>query len=306
MAGVTPRRPAGSARRSAIATAIALLGLTIAAAAMAAAAAADTQWKSIRIGTRSLDSSESAAESGAAIGFETDLARDLCDRMAATCEIVSGKGNDAIAALQARRVDALMAWLPVTEAQRQAIDFSYAYAVEQHGFVVPNPGPLADLPGTGKVLSLAATPQDAQDAIAALRARLAGKTVGALAGSADLAFLQGRFADILTIRSYATAEAQMRDLAEGRIDAVMGSVARLRAMLALPDYRSLAIGGPQFGEDDLFGFGVAVGLRKSDPALRDMFDRAISRAMSDGTLERLSLKWFKVDISPHRCSCKPF
>jgi octopine/nopaline transport system substrate-binding protein len=300
--GATPRRPAGSARRAAIAAAIALVGLTIAAPVVAA----DMQWKTIRIGTRSLDSPEGVAESAAAIGFETDLARDLCIRMAAVCEIQSGKGDETVAALQARRVDALMAWLPVTGAGRQAIDFSYVYAVERHGLVVPNPGPLAELPGTGKVLSLAATPQDARDAIASLRARLAGRTVGALAGSADLAFLQAQLASGVTIRPYATAEAEMRDLAEGRLDAVMGSVAWLRAALALPEYRGLAMSGPQFGEDDLFGYGIAVGLRKSDPALRDMFDRAISKAMSDGTLERLSLKWFKVDISPHRCSCKPF
>lgn len=254
---------------------------------------------------RSPDPGEGPAESAAAIGFEADLARDLCERMATSCEIVSGKGDASVAALLARRADALMAWLPVTEAQRQAIDFSYAYALERHGFVVPDPGPLADLPGTGKVLSLTATPQDAQEAIADLRVRLAGRSVGALAGSADLAFLQSQFEGV-TIRPYATAEELTRDLAAGRIDAVMGSVARLQAMLALPDDKSLAMSGPQFGEDDRFGFGIAVGLRKSDPALRNMFDRAISRAMSDGTLERLSLKWFKVDISPHRCSCKPF
>jgi octopine/nopaline transport system substrate-binding protein len=301
--GATRQRPRGRAGRLAIAAAIALIGLTIAASAIAAVA--DPEWKSIRIAMRSADPGEGPAESAAAIGFEAELARDLCARMATSCEIVSGKGDASVAALLARRADALMAWLPVTDAQKQAIDLSAAYALERHGLVVPAPGPLADLPGTGKVLSLTATPQDAQDAIADLRVRLAGKTVGTLAGSADLAFLQSQFKGV-TIRSDATAEALMRDLAEGRIDAVMGSVAWLQAMLALPGDRSLAMSGPQFQEDDRFGFGIAVGLRKSDPALRNLFDRAISQAMSDGTLERLSLKWFKVDLSPHRCFCKPF
>ena len=293
---MTPRR----SRRS-VATAIALIALTIGLSALAAVA--DTPSSTVRIALRNPD--ESAAESAAAIGFEAELARDLCARMATSCEIVSGKGDASVAALLARRADALMAWLPVTDAQKQAIDLSAAYALERHGLVVPVPGPLADLPGTGKVLSLAATPQDAQGAIADLRLHLAGRSVGALAGSADLAFLQSRFEDV-TIRAYPAAEALMRDLAEGRIDAVMGSVAWLQAMLALPGDRSLAMSGPQFQEDDRFGFGIAVGLRKSDPALRNMFDRAISQAMSDGTLERLSLKWFKVDLSPHRCFCKPF
>ena len=258
-------------------------------------------WKNLRIGMRSSDSPQIAA----AIGFETDLARDLCLRMDAVCEIASGKGDDSVAALQARRVDALMTWLPVTAAGRQAIDFSAAYALERHGLAVLDPGPLANLPGTGKVLSLTATPQDAQAAIADLRGALAGNRVGALAGSADLAFLQSQFAEVRT-QAYPTAEAMLQDLAAGRLDAVMGSSAWLQAMLALPGEKPLALSGPQFAEDERFGFGIAAGFRKSDTTLRNFFDRAISEAMSDGTLERLSLKWFKTDLAPKRCFCKPF
>jgi octopine/nopaline transport system substrate-binding protein len=272
----------------------------------ASAIAADMQWKSVRVGMRSPDSPEGAAESAAAIGFETDLAHDLCLRMAAVCEIVAGKGDDGVAALQARRVDALMAWLPVTGTGRQAIDFSDPYAIERHGFLVADPGPLADLPGTGRSLSLTVTPQDARNAIAELGARFQGKTLGALAGSADLAFLEEEFGTAADIRAYAGAAPMLADLAAGRLDAIMGPFTVLRAARVLAASGSLAMSGPQFGEDERFGAGIAVGLRPSDTALRDMFDRAISKAMSDGTLERLSVKWFGIDISPHRCNCKPF
>jgi octopine/nopaline transport system substrate-binding protein len=286
-------------RRRAVAIALAVLAIGL----YAAVAAADTGSTTIRIAMR--DPAASPPESAAAIGFEAELAKDLCTRMAANCEIVSGKGDASVAALLARRADALMAWLPVTQASKQAIDFSAAYVLERHGLAVPDPGPLADLPGTGKVLSLTATPQDAQAAIVTLRGALAGNTVGALAGSADLAFLQSQFADVRT-QAYPTAEAMMRDLAAGRLDAVMGSAAWLQAMLALPVEKRLALSGPQFAEDERFGFGIAAGFRKSDPALRNQFDRAISTAMGDGTLERLSLKWFKTDLAPKRCFCKPF
>lgn len=278
--------------------AIALAGLATGAPAMAA----DMAWQNVRIGMRSPD----APQTDAAIGFETDLAHDLCLRMGAVCEIDAGKGNDSVAALKARRVDALIAWLPITKAAQQAIDFSYAYAIERHGFLVAEPGPLADLPGTGRSLSLTVTPQDAQDAIAALGARFAGKKLAALAGSPDLAFLEEAFSATATIRPYAGAAPMLADLAQGRLDAVMGPFTILRAARALPASGSLALSGPQFGEDERFGAGIAVGFRKADAALRDMFDRAIAKAMSDGTLERLSLKWFGIDISPHRCNCKPF
>jgi octopine/nopaline transport system substrate-binding protein len=298
MIRATTGRPSGRACRCALAAAIAIAGLALG----APASAADMAWKNLRIGMRSSDSPQIAA----AIGFETDLARDLCLRMDAVCEIASGKGDDSVAALQARRVDALMTWLPVTAAGRQAIDFSAAYAVERHGFLVASPGPLADLPGTGRALSLSVTPQDAKDAIAELGRRFRGKALGALAGSGDLAFLEEEFGTAADIRAYAGAAPMLADLGAGRLDAVMGPFTLLRAARVPPASGSLALSGPEFGEDERFGAGIAVGLRPSDTALRDMFDRAISMAMSDGTLERLSVKWFGIDISPHRCNCKPF
>jgi ABC-type amino acid transport substrate-binding protein len=35
-------------------------------------------------------------------------------------------------------------------------------------------------------------------------------------------------------------------------------------------------------------------------------NRAIDDMIRDGSLEQLSRKWFAIDITPHRCFCKPF
>ena len=48
----------------------------------------------------------------------------------------------------------------------------------------------------------------------------------------------------------------------------------------------------------MLGTGIGVGLRKSDAALKTRFDEAISSALADGTLKRLSEKWFKLDVTP--------
>ena len=55
--------------------------------------------------------------------------------------------------------------------------------------------------------------------------------------------------------------------------------------------------GAQFA-GGVFGRGVGVGLRKSDPELKQKFDEAIAAASADGTLRKLSLKWFQADITP--------
>ena len=46
------------------------------------------------------------------------------------------------------------------------------------------------------------------------------------------------------------------------------------------------------------GRGVAVGMRKQDAELKALFDTAIAAAVKDGTLEKLSQKWFKINAVP--------
>ena len=44
--------------------------------------------------------------------------------------------------------------------------------------------------------------------------------------------------------------------------------------------------------------GEGLGVRKADPELRDKLSEAIKSALADGTVKELSMKWFKVDVSP--------
>ena len=55
--------------------------------------------------------------------------------------------------------------------------------------------------------------------------------------------------------------------------------------------------GPRF-QGGMLGRGSSVGLRKSDPELKAMFDKAISEAKLDGTIEKLSMKYFGYDVTP--------
>jgi octopine/nopaline transport system substrate-binding protein len=46
------------------------------------------------------------------------------------------------------------------------------------------------------------------------------------------------------------------------------------------------------------GRDAGVGLRKSDPELKAMFDKAIREAQADGTIKRLSEAVFHMDVTP--------
>ena len=48
----------------------------------------------------------------------------------------------------------------------------------------------------------------------------------------------------------------------------------------------------------LLGAGVGVGMRQGDAQLKKGFEDAIQAAVKDGTVKRLSEKWFKIDATP--------
>ena len=48
----------------------------------------------------------------------------------------------------------------------------------------------------------------------------------------------------------------------------------------------------------MFGAGTGLGIRKGDTDLTAKFNKALAEALADGTVKKLSEKWFKIDIAP--------
>jgi octopine/nopaline transport system substrate-binding protein len=68
-------------------------------------------------------------------------------------------------------------------------------------------------------------------------------------------------------------------------------------MVETPQNSEMMLSGPRY-VGGVLGAGVAVGIRKTDPELRDKFDAAVGAAIADGTVKTLSMKWFGFDITP--------
>jgi octopine/nopaline transport system substrate-binding protein len=231
-------------------------------------------------------------------GFEIELAEDLCKRMTVRCQVVAQDWDGIIPALNAGRYDAIMAGMNITDRRLETINFSRIYAAAGAAFgVMPN-SPLRSLPGAGTRFNLATNEAEAIAGFNAMKAALRGKTIGVQVSTTNSAFLQRYFADAgATIREYRTTEEHDLDLAAGRLDAIFASITAIQATAEKPEFRGLTTAGPisSFG---ILGRGVAVGLRKADTELQTMFNAAITAAIADGTLKRLSEKWFTTDISP--------
>lgn len=229
-------------------------------------------------------------------GFEIDLAKVLCERMKVKCEIVAQNWDGIIPSLTARKYDAIMAGMSITPKREEVIAFSTPYAAGINAFAVTADSPLANMPGTGETYSLDSQADEAKAHITEIAKLLDGKAVGVQGSTTASAFMETNFKDATDIKEYKSTEEHNFDLVNGRVDAVLANATVLAEALSKPDMQGAKISGPLFS-GGIFGF-IAVGLRKEDTALKMQFDEAIESALADGTVKDLSLKWFKVDISP--------
>ncbi len=268
-----------------------------AAALLAATAAASAEEPVVRIATEGAYAPWNfSGPNGKLQGFEIELADELCARMKVKCEIVAQNWDGIIPALEGRKYDAIMAAMSVTPQREKVISFSTPYAAGINGFAVLSDSPLGKLPGTGETYSLDTQEAGAKTRIDEMKALLKGKVVGVQGATTASTFMETYFKDVADIREYKTTEEHNFDLMSGRLDAVVANATVLAAALDKPDMKGAQLAGPIFS-GGVFGV-IAVGLRKDDAALKAKFDDAIKAAIADGTVKRLSEKWFKVDISP--------
>jgi len=271
-------------------------GLACAIGLSLAAWPAQAQTKSITIATEgAYEPWNFTGPDGKLAGLEVDLANDLCGRMKVTCKIVAQDWDGLIPALSAKKFDAIMASMIVTEKRLAVIAFSKPYAPTSAAIMVEKTGPLAKLPGTGTTVDLGGDPARVEAELAPLRAALKGKTIGAQVATANVAFLDRYLKGTVESREYKTVEQHDLDLRAGRVDGVVAQRTSLNATLAKPDFKEFTMAGPTF-VNGVFGQGIAAGLRKEDVALKAMFDEAIAAAQQDGTIDRLARKWLKTDL----------
>ena len=275
------------------------LGLALVAALAATSASAQgKKWDKVRIATEGAYAPWNFTGPGGKLdGFEIELANDLCRRMTVTCEIVAQDWDGIIPGLNAGKYDVIMAGMSVTDERQKVIDFTRAYVNAPNGFVVAKGSPLAGMPGTGQRFNLSTQEAEAQKAIDAIKPALKGKTIGVQGSTTHATFADKYLKGTAEIREYKTTEQHDLDLSTGRIDAILADATVLRATLDKPEFKDYVIVGPGFN-GGVLGRGVGAGLRKQDQDLKKMLDEAIQTAVADGTVKRLSEKWFKLDITP--------
>jgi octopine/nopaline transport system substrate-binding protein len=265
---------------------------------LVAASGAAAQEKTVKIATEGAYAPWNFTGAGGKLeGFEIDLANDLCARMKVKCEIVAQDWDGIIPALQAKKYDAIMAGMTITDKRKEVINFSIPYADTPSVFLTATNSPLAKLPGTGQAFNLSTQQAAAEKAIEDLKPLLKGKSIGVQTSTIQANFADKYLKGTAEIREYKTTEQHDLDLAAGRIDAVFAGAAQVIGTLEKPDFKDYAVAGPSL-TGGLLGAGIAVGLRKDEVDLKKAFDEAIQGAIKDGTVQKLSMKWFKTNVTP--------
>lgn len=218
---------------------------------------------------------ESKDESGKVVGFDIDLGNAICEKLQAKCIWVENNFDAIIPALQARKFDAILSGMYMTEKRKEQIAFS-------------------DKIYNGPVFLIA----HKNTSIKANVEQLKGKTIGVEQGSAQETYANKNWRTAgVNVVAYQGADMVVRDLESGRIDgAVLSGVMAEYSFLKKPQGKDFTFVGGALQDPELFDAGAAIGLRKDDTELREAINGAISQILADGTYKKLASKYFSFDI----------
>ena len=257
----------------------------------------------IKIGTEGAYPPWNAKDaSGKLIGFEVELANELCKIMGHECTIVEQDWDGMIPALLMRKFDAIMAGMSITDERLKTINFSQGYADEVASLAVMKGSSLESME-TSEGINLSKKSGSAKKDLKTITAALKGKTVCVQTATIHQNFLESGDVVKVNVRPYKNQDEVNLDLAAGRCDVA------LAAAVAFTDYadksgKPVVLVGPTFS-GGAFGNGVGVGIRKSgdgaigkrDAQLLKDFNKAINEARKQGIISKLAIKHFGFDAS---------
>jgi lysine-arginine-ornithine-binding protein len=208
-------------------------------------------------------------------GFDVEIANALCEEMKVKCTIVAQNWDGIIPGLLAKKYDAIVASMAITEERKKKIDFSNPYYKTVARFMAKK--------GSGIVIS---------------QEGLKGKTIGVQRATIHANYLNDNYKGIVNIKEYDNYENAYIDLAAGRIDAVLDDNVAEWAFLKKPQGQDFEMVGPP-ATGKWFGEGKGIATRKEDKDLDEMFNKALAAILANGTYKKINAEYFPFDISPH-------
>ncbi len=243
--------------------------------ALVAGVASAQEWKKIRIGVEGAYPPFSWVEpDGTLKGFDIDITNALCKEIGAECDLVQQDWDGIIPALLARKYDAIIASMSITEERKKKVAFTDKYYSAVAKFVRRK--------GSG---------------IEITKAGMKGKAVGVQRATTHDNFITAEFGDTVEIKRYATQDEAYLDAVAGRVDLLLAdSVAMDDGFLKTDQGKNFEFVGPGYTDPKYFGDGVGIAIRQKDTDLVAKFNKAIDSILKNGTYKRINDKYFDFDL----------
>ena len=203
---------------------------------------------------------ETTNEKGEIIGFDVDVANAICKEIQATCNFKSQSFDALIPSLKAKRFDAAISAMDITEARAKQVAFSNAYYDSSASYVA--------LKGKADLAS--------------------AKTVGVQNGTT---FQQYTAAETkqYNAKSYASLQDAILDLKNGRIDIIFGDTAVLSDMISKES--EIQFVGEKVTNKKYFGNGLGIAVNKSSKELLESLNKGLETVKANGEYQKIYDKW---------------
>jgi len=249
--------------------------VAVVALVLAAATVQAKDWKKVRIGVEGAYPPFSyVTPEGELAGFDIDIAKALGAAMGVQVELVAQDWDGIIPALLAKKYDAIIASMSITEERKKKVAFTHKYYQTPAKFVCKK-GAMTEFS----------------------KAAIKGKKVGVQRATIHDNYLTDNYgADVEVVR-YGTQDEAYLDLVAGRVDMLLAdSVALSDGFLKKPEGKDYQFIGPDLTDPRWFGEGAGIAIRKEDKDLVEMFNKAIQKIRADGTYKKIQDKYFDFNV----------
>ncbi|CAN7369398.1 transporter substrate-binding domain-containing protein [Trinickia sp. LjRoot230] len=210
---------------------------------------------------------DSKNDKGELVGFDVDVAKAVAAKLGLKPEFITTEWSGIIAGLQAGKFDVIVNQVGATDARKKVLDFSPAYTYSAAQLIQRNDD-------TREFKSLA---------------ELKGKKLGVGLGSNYETMAKS--VPGIDVKTYPGAPEYLNDLASKRLDAALNDRLMLAYLLKnskLPLRQGATLEG---------GTPSAIPFKQGNPKFAKAIDDAMTQLEADGTLTKISEKWFGIDVT---------
>ena len=205
-------------------------------------------------------------------GFDIEIAKALCADMGVECKLIKQDWDGIIPALIAKKYDAIIASMSITEERLKKVDFTKPYYKSPARFITKK----------GSDIEISAD-------------GLKGKSVGVQRGTVSDKFITGTYGEGVDIKRYGTQEEAYLDLNAGRVELIFADAFVLMEFTGSDNGKDYDFVGGSYTDKKYFGEGIGIAVRKGDTELTEKLNKAIENIRMS-PYEKVQSKYFKFDV----------